>query len=524
MRATAHVDTPSVNPFMRIEHKDDKIDFNISTFHRKSFKDENFAVLDHINEYWNQLPPETQDAIFNIYKQVEYGIDNIYQQDELTAYLSARVTELIKIHDYNKVLYWVRTKSNIIIPTTIEDEYQHSFDNNTTREKTYTKSDYIQLAAISLLQRTMVPIWGEFIFHNKKNSGKTFKEYTAFQLLRGSGLLETPPMEKLLTYTEHIVGPDKHQAHNIHAGISSEEFCSYAVALLCVRRLCLGNIAIRPEDDQRQHLVSLIFKFIRRLIQGTDQTGENAIRDKKPSEEMESGGNGDKISTQERYRFKFKISPGENTELEHSVDDINKVVSTITYRVTPEMLAPHLATSQRLLQEEPLMPMINIMRWIMRPVISPRGMMFIHDIKVVEALGACEAILWEMGHHYLAVLITSYRDTEDRAATMRISHSDSRMYIPDEMIRQLNQLYPFHRAPTVKRPEYQKNDINVINPTIEAIDDIAEFLRKYSWRPTCSDAMLQQVFGSTNRRTPVPPDIKTLIAQLVIELGERRWS
>lgn len=521
MRATANVLTASTTPYVKLDHGGEEIAFSISVFSRKNFQGENAGTFDHINDYWAQLTEEHQKRIFEVYKAIEYGIDNIYNQKDLTDHLTDRVTELIKEHDLEAVQYWVSNKSNIIIPDVFDVDYQHSFDNNTSREKTYTRSDYVKLVSLSVLLRCMIPVWGEYITHTRQKTGTKFKEYYAFQLLNKSSIIHSSPMEKLKTYVEHIVGDDKFNPDNVHSGISSEDFCYWSVALICIRRLCIGNVS---GNEPRAHLVSFIYKFVIRLVQGTDMNSENAIRDKRVEDDRDSNGFGDKISTLERYKFKFNISPGEIAELEVPMENIHEAVKKITYQVDPVLLDNCLKTARQLEGQKLMMPQINIMRWLFKSVISPRGMMYLPNPTVIAALGASEAILWTMGYKYLAVLVTSYPEVNDKVLDMRISPSNSKLEIPEELINKLDILYPFSRSSKNKKPETDKSDQKPVNLTAKSISDISDSLRTFSWRPTCDETMLMDVFGVPNRRTPIRPEVKIELTKLVIDIGQRSWT
>lgn len=520
MHAIANVLTPNQPPYVKLSHNGEEISFQISVFNRKNFEGENIGTLDRINEYWKQLPEEKQSKIFEVYKAVEYATDSIFNQKELTDFLTDRVAELITLHDYNAVLYWVQNKSDIQIPSSFEADYEHSFDNNTSREKTYTRSDYIKLVALSVLLRCMIPIWGEFIFHIRKSAGTKFKEYSAFRLLGKSNIIHSEPMEKLKAYVENIVGEDKLNPNHVHSGVSSEDFCYWLVGLICIRRLSVGNV---NGHDPKVHLVSFIYKFIIRHVQGTDTNSEDAIREKRDETDKDSNGFSDKISTLERYKFKFNISPGIKAELEFSMRDLKTAATKISYRVDPEFLDRSIATAQELANQTVMMPQINLMRWLFRPIISPRGMMYIPDHTVYSALGAAQALLWTLGFKYLAILVTSYPVLNERALELRVSNSDAKQVIPEDLLEKINTLYPYHRSIRPKKND-PNNEVKFLNLTIKTISDMVDSLRLHSWKPTCEEWMLVEVFGVNNRRTPIRSELRLELTKLVAMIGERSWT
>lgn len=521
MQITAHVMSADTQPFVQIKHNNEELMFNISVFGKRNFQGEQEGTLNYINDYWNQLPIERQNKIFDIYKAIDHGFENNFRKDDLTSYTTGLVAELMNAIDYNNVLYWVQHKANIKISEAFTVDYEHSFDNNTSREKTYTRTDYIKLVSLSVMIRAMIPIWGEYISLQRRAVGNLYKEANAFRLLSSSSVMLSEPMQKLGTYIENIVGDKKYDPNNIHDGITSEDFCHWELSKICVRKLTVGIIEnINPGT----HLVSGVFKDLFRDLQGRDMNSEETYREKKgKDEEKNANGFGDKISTLERYRFKFRISPGEIAELEHSMRDINEAVHHITYQVTPEELYLSLRTVIDRPHNELMQPQINLLRWIFSPAISPRGMMFMQIPTILQALGACEAILWKMGYKYLAVLMSSYAILDERSATMRVSPTDSKMQIPSELMHKLDVLFPFHRTMKVKKNEINNGDNKIVNMTAKTINDTADNFRMFSWAPTCSEDKLMELFGTNSRRTPIRPDIKIEIAKLIVDIGERKW-
>ena len=53
------------------------------------------------------------------------------------------------LHELIDIKNFLSMKTDIIIPSTFTTEYTHSVDNNTSREKTYTQNDYMQLITLS---------------------------------------------------------------------------------------------------------------------------------------------------------------------------------------------------------------------------------------------------------------------------------------------------------------------------------------------------------------------------------------
>lgn len=511
MYATANTLLSNVTPDVRLEHNGQSISFSISVFQRANFQGE-YDVFSYINQFWASLPANKQDQIFTIYKEIEHGFDTLFSKGELFDYLQVKVAELIHAHDLDVIQSWVELKSDIQIPASFEGDYEHSIDNNTSREKTYTRSDYSRLVSLSVLLRCMVPVWGEYISNIRQETGTMFKEYNAYQLINKSNIAKCVPMEKLRIYIENIVGADSFDANNILNGISAEDFGFYLLSLVCIRRLCIGDVR---GSSLNNNLITFIYKFIIQRIRNSDNNYENVVKEKTFDDRSPDGEN--KISTLERYKIKTNVSLGEIVELEYSLRNIIDCAQKLSYNLDEQILFRSLQTSQQLLQQRLLDPQMTILRWLFKPVISPRGLMYLPRPMVVQALGALEAVLWARGHEYLAILSTSYALIDEKE--MVISPVDSKMRVPQAMTDELDRLYPFSRVTNGK-----KTGPKEVNLTVKTIDTLTDNLSLFSWRSTADESMLLKVFGNNSRKMPIKPDIKLDLTKLVIEIGSRAWS
>jgi len=510
MKASANIILVSGSPEVIIEHNGEKLHFPVSVFGKENFQKQ-YDVFEYINLYWESLTSQHKDRIFTIYKEIQEGFDNVWNKNELFEYLTVKSAELVSLHNLDSIQDWVSFKSDIRIPTGIDIDYTHSIDNNRTREKTYTKYDYSKLVALSLSLRCMVPVWGEYISLTRQDTGSLFKEFYAFQLLNKSDILYSVPMEKLRVYIEHNVGADNYNPNNTLNGISSEDFNYWLLSLVCIRRLCIGDIR---GLDTEPHLITFLYKFIIQKIHNTDNNFENIVKLKKF--DSSATNDGEKISSLERYKNKTNISLGEIVELEFSILNMYNTACKITCGLNEEMFNRSQTTSSVLLNERLLDPQMTLLRWVFKRAISPKGLMYLPKPLIVKAIGAVEAILWSRGHKYLALIASSYCVISD--SELVISPVDSKMRVPKELSDELDKLYPFTRLANNK-----KLDSKEVNLAAKSIDIVADNLTMFNWRPTAHESMLVEVFGTSSRRIPIKPDIKSELTKLVIELGNRSW-
>lgn len=511
MRATANTILSTVVPEVKLDHKGETISFSISVFQRANFQGQ-YDVFGYINNFWESLPEAKQDQIFGIYKEIQYGFETVFAKKDLFEYLQVKVAELIAAHDLDVIQNWISFSSDIVIPEAFQSDYVYSVDNNTSREKTYTRSDYSRLVALSVLLRCMVPIWGEYISNIRQETGTMYKEFIAFQLINKSNISHCVPMDKLRVYIERIVGEDNFDPNNILNGICAEDFGFYVLALVCIRRLCIGDVR---GTDPSANLITFIYKYIIQRIRNGENNYENVVKEKTFDDRSPDGEN--KISTLERYKIKSNVSLGEIVELEHSVRNMMDIANKLSFSINPALLERSLFTSRELMNQQLQEPQLTLLCWIFKPVISPKGLLYLPKKSIVEAIGAMEAVLWARGHKYLAILASSYALVDQK--DMVISPVDSKMRVPVEMTEELGRIYPFTRTVNAK-----KTGAKEINLAAKAIDTLTDNLSMYNWRSTADESMLQEVLGNTSRKLPIKPDIKLDLTRVVIEIGSRGWS
>lgn len=493
---------------MTIEHKGNEASFTLSMFKKENFTTEN-ETFAHINAYWVTRPEEEQERIFQLYSSIAEDFDSLMSKNALKDNLTMKVTELMNLHQLKDIEHWVRYESGIQIPSSFDEKYVENIDKNTTEDKTYTKSDYIKLVSMSIALRVMVPIWGSFIKTIRGDAGNQFKELQAFMLLKNSDINRSDPMVKLYNYINAQIGKDNFNATNTLNFICREDFPHWLLSLVCVKRLCIGDVRSK---DPRANLTTLIYNFIIQRIRATDNDFTNMVKPKSAEDFGPDGEN--KISNLERFKVTTNISLGQIVEMEYSVKDIYKVAHRLCTDVDPAILERSLETSKVLANVRLLNPQMTLLRWVFSPAIMPRGMMYLPLDRTIAALGALEAILWANGHKYLAILSTSYALLDDDVH--RVSQVASKMRTPDELTAELRKYFPFTQ--TVRGTGGSETEIYLVE---ESINTLANDLAKFTWRATADESMIQEVFSERHtRRIPILPDIKTQLTKLVIQLGK----
>ena len=504
----------SIQPEMIVENKGLKLRWNVSNFAKKEFTNNGNDVCKHINQFWATLAEETQSNIFAIFADIRRQMDIINDSTLLTKTILPLVKTLYEYHPLEKIEHWIIYNSDIILPSSQNNFFNQKFlpdyvvndQKPGNRIKTYTRPDYIGLVALTLSLRPMIPIWGEFIYRTKGDTGTRFKEFFSFRLLGSSNLIKSYPMEKLNSYvTNNIKNTQNFSA--ILNGIGSEDYPLWLLSLVVVRRLCIGNITgINPDIN----LVTFVFNFINQKLNNTnnDTTFGQTVR---PKEFPQDNGESDNSSRAEVYKMKQEISNGDIAIIEHFMKDPYHVAKLLDPEYDKELLDMTLETTKALNNSQLSRHQIILCQWVLSRVINPRGFSYLTKQKVINAIAITEAWLWKRKHYELSCLVSAV--VSDNKDDLMIGGLDSRARISRDQMELLNKLFPYSvnrsQRPKAKPP----------NDAVVSIDIMTDLIGQHDWILTSHPEHTKTVTNSISyNRYSAPHEIKMLLANLVIDL------
>ena len=498
----------------------EKVSFCTKPFGKDTFFDKDTMrtvdIYGLFNLYLATLTIAEQKTIFDAYNNIHYSLQNTISNKELVSELRQAITTISHLIDVDRIYNWVKSYSNIFIPEGFEDTYLHDINNNKSLEKTYLRDDYVYLVSYCIALKAYVPVWGEYINLIRKEIGTDFKEYNSFQLLSGTNYISTKPYQKLLIYINSIKDNDIFNSYNVINNISSEDYTYYIFCLTNVRKLPFIEIKQIGEAgaDSKLNIITYVYKYIKQRIKGNNNP-KNIVKSKDTTSATIDENS--KISVLERYKIKTNISLEDIVELEFSVSNIDeRSLYRLTSEIDPNVLADAIRTSAVLYQSAIPETSVRLLQWVFKPIISPRGIMYLSKPVLVRLLGILQAVLWARGFKDLALLSTARRELSDGA--INVFSMDDKSKIPKELLDELDRLYPFNTP--IRGNRQAKNETRYI---VNTITDFTNHLTGVMLKMTANDQFLQEVYGNTNRRYTVKPDIKIALAKLLIQIGRRDW-
>jgi len=478
-------------------------------------------MFNEINSFWASLPETKQKEIFDIYCEIKEVFESaVSDQVVLMQTIRPILKRLYELHPFEDVFDHVFLRCNVLIPEGFINEFSSEEVLVGTRDRTYVREDYRRLVTLAVLLRPVLPVWGEFIAQTHRETGTVWKEYYAFQLLVQTNLYEgfqtgdySQPLERLRIYIEGLLGREKANTSAILGGISSENYPTWVLALVIVRRIGPGDVSGNPNEP---HLVTSAYRYVVQKIKGTDGQFMGTVSPKI----VPDGGEGENnLSKLEGYKARQEIPEGDISVIEHYVKNYSmEAAKRIAPDIPESLVRESLASVQALATEEIQDVQLTLAQWVTADVIPPRGIYYISKSCVLTMLGITQAVLWHWGFPELAAVATA--KTIQSSEELAMFGVETRARIPREMVEKLDLLYPFIRKSRKAERLKQKNH------AVQAIEEMETLVSHHDWRLTLPRAWINEVnpneAGVQSMRFAVPQDIKIKLAELVIEIAERR--
>ncbi len=505
---------------INMTHNGRELIWNSSPFDRTELSSD-VDSFKQINDYWAKLTSEEQDEIFELYSQIRYILDDAQTLDQVTNDLQPLIQKLLDCyHDLDRIHDWCWFYSDLAVPHDIKDNVNFEEGGSSTADKTYLKSDYKRLVALAVAIRSLIPIWGEFIFRTKNECGTTYKEYYAVRLLYHSKIMNSHAIEKLTNYIMKQLPTDRSNAGAILGCISSDDLPPFMLARVLVRRLCVGDIS---GTNPSSTILTFIYKYIRQKNsnnRGSQKLGSSSnfndnIREKFPETGGESDDGENKLSKLEGYKIQEELSRGDVQTIRYFLNNPNWVLKDVQPDLDIKLLNQSMESIQ-VLGSEIIDPVqLAILQWVLRPSISPEGLATVNKKGLLKAIAITQAVLWFRGHKEIAALCSAYSKQADDHKILTVEKGAR---IPRDLQEQIRTLFPFDRRSNGKSKQAKLN-----NPCIVAIDKIADGLSSREWTLTIPEPWLAELGSDVNnRRFAAPYDIKIKLANLIISLLQRR--
>lgn len=522
----------SVDPFLVIIHGAAELRWNIPP------KDLNFDfdVFEQINGYWAQCAQATQDEIFETYAKIYDVFQRVWDISRRARELTPLVANLMEYHPQEDIYMWAWSRANILVPSTIHRTFDTNGGMAGTPERTYLEEDYRWLVTLSISLRVMFPIWRQFTTDSRTQSSgsgvNVFKEFQAFGLLSLSNVRNCKAMQRLALFVKHTIPRDRHNSSAILVGISSEDIPNWVLSVTVVTRLSCGDVrGINPNASEGGTITTLpafLYNFILQKLRGIESMVGNVSPKYSGSYSADGDSNLSKI---EGFKIKQPTATGNIEAISAYLDvqwaRVHDFVQngvplserSLAMRMNkdpafPQLIVESMQTVSELETVRLTREQATIAAWALAPYVPVRSIPSLSKQDVLKIIAFAQAYLFSNQHFYLASIVGAEAVDIMVSATGGSMMADRKDAIEKEEQLQLIERFPFNRR-TASRARNAKNT----SPVMTTIETLTQGLSRYQWRMTLPDSWVSRIgWNPRNRIVKVPADIRTLLAQLILDV------
>lgn len=396
-----------------------------------------------VNEFIETLSAGNQLKLYECYIRAEGVLQSFETITEDSISSSAlNLEELLKdivkdIYDiiqFDALLDYVKSNTSLKIPIELSDEYQTD-DKITSAyiDKTYTLSEYMDLMALVLGLRFMIPIWGPYLKLADNLNGKAMKEYHTFDLMRTSSLYHSRAFERMDIYIRaNISSTDKTMASVLHF-LSSEEIPTYAIAITVVRKLSIAPISA---DTDKHHLMRILYSYATNKIKSLDRVLEPGLNDKVNRGIFID----DNSSVFCLFKMKEQISTGEKVYIQTYIERFETAAAAIIPDIPAELVVTCVNNSLAIKDWAPCEVQKTLVSWVLSPVVTGSTIPLLNYRTLMIAMGISQAVLLHWGLVELALILTAKKVPKDPGEFKAIVGKKG---LSEETLAKLEEIYPY---------------------------------------------------------------------------------
>lgn len=508
-------------------HRDKKLVFSTATYGKVRLQDP-YRVFDEINGYWASLDAKTQDAIWDCYEEIREFLDESLDTFHTMRYLRKHISDMYTHMSMDSFSKWLLTKGNLYIPGDIQDSI--SEDSRYPRaDQTYLKEDYINLAALALSLRPLLPIWGEFIDPSRQSgTSDRYKEMEAVGLIANTDIITWPrdnsAFDKLQNYIR-IYTEDKPVAvGNLWRGIGSSELPLWLQAKVMVRRMTIVPLC---DHTVTHSIIANIYNYVQSNMKPTDRRIADRVTDKIP---QESGSDeDDKTSFLEGYKVKQRVTTGDAVLFNVYSENMAGIAQSVDPTIDLTLLDKTTAVIPKVLGMRVHEHQIRIAQWVLAKGYPPRAFYQVNKASVNRLLATAQALLWHWGFLDIACLL----QVDSINATLQgipgiTQQPKSGGRIARKYDEELMELFPHTKPERISARRQQQLEQSggaiVVNRSnnyaVVAINNLARDVNRYDWQYHGPNELWKLADQPEGRNIVVlPMKFKDILTDMVIHIS-----
>lgn len=481
----------------------------------------NLGPFWEINQYWQWAGETVQDHVWECYRRLHDILENVMEIFPMETQMTAVVAEMYQAMPLDSFYQWLTTQGRLYIPGTDEVPIEISSSISAfNRERTYVRSDYIDLAVLSLALRPMVPIWGDYISQMEQGGANgLYKEVDAMALVSLTELVNNPAADKLYRYVEIKTNRTELPLSFTWRGLSKNEVPEWLFAKVMVRRLTIVPLS---DFTEKHSIVANIYHHIDSKLNPNDQSGPGRIKPKLDTSEGAGTDEEDKTSLLELYKVKKRLPDGDVVLYEEYLSNMAMVAQNIDPTIDLNLLERTTQDMDRLKSLPINYHQLRLTQWVMAvgsDPISPRALEHVNH-GMNNALVTAQALLWHWGFYTTACLMqVEAASVSNVDAPFITTGRPRRSRIKPHHKEALERLYPH------TKPQRSRDNNNTFNGNVGGIGikTVTDAILSGNWK-YLGPPELKALAGQPEERPVLvlSPEIKNEVTELVISIAEKR--
>lgn len=508
-----------INPEDHLE----SISFPVSSFISKRNKDELGlgSQYDLVNSYLNYKGNDFKIDLYRRYSEAETSIVADITRKEIYPLPSNVSDKVLEKFNFSELRDWLKNVYRFKAPNTLKDtfeEYQESVQGY-TKEQTYIKDEYLDLAAFITILKTVLPTIAYYAELRDGDMSSTQREVILFNfVLRNKVLANSPAVRKLIGMVDKILDAPTNTADNdnvrvLEKMIAKEQMNNYLLSSVVIDRLFTANILLDTDD---KHIVNKIFGYVNMKLKPNGDVGKT-IRDKEGFSSIDAGdGTGnDKESIVESHKIVSADTSGSDVEYNHFMRDPNVVLHHLPIIIDSVMdgkvtIQSNLLLDCTLASKDIKPEMIDdlhfiIMGVIFKKLINPNILRSLEFGIITNMMGMSAAYLMSLGFAPLGLMMLSKpnRNNGEEVFTMSLTANRARLSL--ELKERIKAVFPKER---------DINNDTKVNVVEEAINEIGNDIQGKKWFCLLNRTWLNK--NNLINGNFIPSDIKIVLAEMLL--------
>jgi hypothetical protein len=506
-------------------------------FHYQVVQEIEFS-LNRLVEDLDKARPGFKKTLYLLYKRASEILQQVSTMKSLNEQYKQLLFDTLNQLDLQWIQTWLLGLEEFRIPDTISQEFDERMvlNGEGTREQTYIREEYIQICALGMVMRVLMPMLQEYLHHVAANVYNRVRDLHLLRMIQSHKFFRhsemgqgsaSPVMDKLYAYihktletqlsssgqyTQRIIAP------LISEGIDMDTMPQWILASFLIRKLPATSIicdkdGINPVVQLHREMKSAI---------STSTSNNKLTQDRHTAED--SGDEEDKASMIERYnRVISTLTPGNIEELNWYYENVEAIVEKYYSFLDQSLLNDCMQSVQKLNQVSIQVVQIHIASWVLKHSIDPRAMRYLRKPVLIRLIGLAQALIWDLGHKQMALAVSAKGIEQEDVIALGVEDSLPKVQL-SKHIPTLKELFPYRRKIVSAKPSKfnlspNEDDTDMDNytyPILKTVNEMAKRFNQVTWVFTAKEPYLIEAFGHPRYYMPRSANIKPQLAEVII--------